>query len=142
MPIQVLSKVAWIEDQLRALYLPHIKYTSNRAQSSNAQVVVEYASDMSHINASVVTPVNGYEYVRIPLHDQVLEGMVMGEPVSHPQWHFVMDNTHFSIGMMNKVIQGQYSKFYLSKPFLLRVCDYLLMQYTITDLSTCIYTSF
>ncbi|XP_072766849.1 larval-specific very high density lipoprotein [Anoplolepis gracilipes] len=107
-PVSVLSHFAQIEDFIRASLWPHVKYITDRTESGNAKVVIEFLSDVNHINATVVTPVSGYEYVQVPLHQQMplFEGMTMGEPMSQP-WHFVMDNTRFSIAALHKMTQGQ-----------------------------------
>lgn len=110
-----------IEDHIRASYLPHVRYIVDRVESGNAKVVIEYSSDLSHVNATVVTPVSGYEYVQVPLHQHLFEGMVTDRSVpqwhlqSHPQWHSVMDNTRFSVPTLHKLTQGQASKSLLSE---------------------------
>lgn len=100
-----------VEDHIRASYLPHVKYIMDRVESGNAKVVVEYSSDLSHVNATVVTPVSGYEYVQVPLQQHVFEGIVVDKPIPHPpQWNLVMDNTRFSVVAMHKMTQNQASK--------------------------------
>jgi len=116
-PVQVSSIFARIEDHIRALYLPHMKYIMDRAENGNAKVVIEYSLDVTHVNATVITPVNGYEYVQVPLQQQgpLFEGMIVDKPVPQPQWHFLMDNTHFPISAVYKMTQGQASKSSVSK---------------------------
>lgn len=104
----MLSQLALIEDSIRASHLSHVKYIMDRAESGNVKVVVEFSSDLNHVNATVVTPVNGYEYVQVPLRQQLFEGMTEGEPPVG--WHFVMDNTRFSVASLYKMMQGQSSK--------------------------------
>lgn len=114
MPVQVFSQVAMIEDHIRASYLPHVRYIVDRVESGNAKVVIEYSSDLSHVNATVVTPVSGYEYVQVPLQQHLFEGMVTDRSMPYPQWHPVMDNTRFSVAALHKVTHGQASKSLLS----------------------------
>lgn len=111
MPIQVFSQLNQIDDHFRAWYLPHVSYIVDRTPSGNAQMVVEFSSDLSHVNATVVTPVSGYKYVQVPLHEQsVFEGMSVNKAMSHPMWHAAMDNTRFSVTNLYKVLQGHSSK--------------------------------
>lgn len=110
MPVQVLSHLAMVEDHVRAMHLPYVKYITDRVESGNARVMVEYSSDLRHVNATVMTPVSGYEYVQVPLHQRLFEGMTMDKPMTYPQWHPVMDNTRFSVASLHKVTQGQASK--------------------------------
>lgn len=69
----MLSHLALIEDSIRASHLPHVKYITDRAESGNVKVVIEFPSDLNHVNATVVTPVSGYEYVEVPLRQQLFE---------------------------------------------------------------------
>jgi len=112
MPIQILSQFNKFDDYFRALHLPYVRYIVDRTPSGNAQMVIEFSSDLSHVNATVVTPVSGYEYVQVPLHhrDAVIEGILVNKAISHPVWHAVMDNTRFSVTNLYKVMQGQSSK--------------------------------
>lgn len=90
----------------------------DRVESGNARVMVEYSSDMRHVNATVITPVSGYEYVQVPLHQRLFEGMVTDESMMYSQWHPVMDNTRFSVASLHKMTQGQTSKsFFPDKSF-------------------------
>ncbi|XP_011644827.2 uncharacterized protein LOC105431979 [Pogonomyrmex barbatus] len=108
MPVQVLSHLARIEDHIRASQLPHVKYITDRTENGNVKIMIEFSSNLSHVNATVVTPVSGYEYVQVPLKQQhLLKGMAMSEPVSQPEWHFGMDNTRFSLASLHKITQGQ-----------------------------------
>lgn len=107
-PVQMLSHLAMVEDHVRAMYLPHVRYITDRVESGNARVMVEYSTDLSHVNATVVTPVSGYEYVRVPLHRRLFEGM--DKPMSYPHWHFMMDNTRFPVTHLHKMMQGQISE--------------------------------
>ena len=122
MPVQILSYLAMIEDHIRASYLSYIRYFVERVESGNAKIMIEYSSDLSHVNTTIITPVNGYEYVQVPLQQHFFEGIVVDRPVSHPQWHSLMDNTRFSIDTVYKLMQGQTSKSFFSKFFFL--CEY------------------
>ncbi|XP_018358999.1 PREDICTED: uncharacterized protein LOC108758502 [Trachymyrmex cornetzi] len=106
-PVQILSYLAMIEDYIRASHLSYVRYLVDRVESGNAKIMIEYSSDLSHVNTTIVTPVNGYEYVQVPLQQHLFEGMVVDRPVSHPQWHSLMDNTRFSVGVVHKLMQGQ-----------------------------------
>lgn len=106
------SQLAMIDDYIRATHLPYVKYLTERAESGNAKVVIELPIDLTYINATVVTPVHGYKYIEIPTHHHHhhFEGMTMGKTVPHPGWHSVMDNTHFSVSVLNKFTQELSSK--------------------------------
>ncbi|EFN69845.1 Vitellogenin [Camponotus floridanus] len=107
-PVSVLSQLALIEDSIRVLYWPYVKYITNRTESGNAKVVIEFSSDHNDINATIVTPVSGYEYVQVPLHQQLFEGMTVNKPVSQPGWlDVIMDNTRFSTASLYKMMKGQ-----------------------------------
>lgn len=107
----MLSQLALIDDSIRALYLPHVKYITDRTESGNAKVVIEFSSDHNYVNATVITPVNGYEYIQLPLHQQLFEGMTTNEIVPKPRWlDVVMDNTRFSTALLYKMMKGQSGK--------------------------------
>ncbi|XP_011873296.1 PREDICTED: uncharacterized protein LOC105565058 isoform X2 [Vollenhovia emeryi] len=106
-PVQVSSYFAMIEDRIRASHLPHVRYIMDRVESGNAKIIVEYSSDLSHVNATVITPVNGYEYIQIPLRQHLFEGMIVHRPTPSPQWHPTMDSTRFSVGALYKMTQDQ-----------------------------------
>lgn len=110
LPVFVHSQLSMIEDHIRAMHLPHVKYLTERVEGGNAKIVIELPSDVSYVNATVISPVNGYEYVEVPLHQHLFEGVNMGTPMPHSGWHSVMDNTHFSISALSKVTQGLTSK--------------------------------
>lgn len=99
-----------VDDYVRAMHLPHMKYITDRTESGNVKVVIELPSDLTHLNATVVTPVNGYQYVEIPMHQRLFEGMMMEKQMPHSGWHTVMDNTHFTVGTLRKMTQGLSSK--------------------------------
>uniref|UniRef100_A0A348G627 Very high density protein 1 n=1 Tax=Odontomachus monticola TaxID=613454 RepID=A0A348G627_ODOMO len=105
-PVSVYSQLSMFDDHFRATHLPHVRYLSERAEGGNAKIVIEFPSDLKYINATVITPVNGYEYIEIPVHQHLFEGMIMGKPTPHWGWHATMDNTHFPISALSKVTQG------------------------------------
>lgn len=110
-PVSVLSQLALIEDSIRVLYWPHVKYITDRTESGNAKIVIEFSSDHNDVNATIVTPVSGYEYVQVPLHQQLFEGMTVNKPVPQPGWlDVVMDNTRFSTASLYKMMKGQSGK--------------------------------
>jgi len=92
------------------MYLPHVKYILDRVENGNIKLAVELSTDLSDLNATVITPVSGYEYVQVPLQEQLFEGMVVDEPVPHPGWHAVLDNTHFTVNSLRKMVEGSFSK--------------------------------
>lgn len=102
-----------VEDHIRASHMPHMSYIMDRVESGNIKVVIEYSSDMSHINATIVTPDSGYGYVQVPLHQHLFEGLDMFRS-SHQQWHPLMGSTRFSLGAMYRLTQEQTSKSLLS----------------------------
>lgn len=112
MPIQIFSQLNKFDDHFRAMHLPFVRYIVDRTLSGTAQMVIEFSSDLNHVNATVVTPVSGYEYVQLPLHQPTnFEGISVNETVmSHPVWQSMMDNTRFSMISLYKAMQGQSSK--------------------------------
>ncbi|XP_070169151.1 larval-specific very high density lipoprotein [Polyergus mexicanus] len=104
-PVSILSHLALIEDSIRASHLSHVKYITDRAENGNAKIVIEFPSDLNHVDATIVTPISGYEYVQVPLRQQLFEGMTANKP--EVGWHFVMDNTRFSVASLYKMMQGQ-----------------------------------
>ncbi|XP_012220182.1 vitellogenin-5 [Linepithema humile] len=132
-PIQVFSQFNKFDDHVRALHLPYVRYIVDRTPSGNAQVVIEFSSDLSHVNATVVTPVSGYEYVQVPLHQSTnFEGIVVNKAVSHPVWHTIMDSTRFSVTNLYKVMQDQ-SKICTIYPQSLITLENGMLPFVVTD---------
>jgi len=109
-PIQIASWLQSIDDSIRAMHLPHVKYILDRVENGNMKLVVEISTDLNKLNASVITPVSGYKYVQVPLQGQLFEGMIMDKPVPQPGWHAILDNTHFTVNSLRKMMEGSFSK--------------------------------
>jgi len=92
------------------MHLTYVKYILDRVENGNIKLAVEVSTDLNDLNATVITPVSGYEYVQVPLQAQLFEGMVMDEPVPRPEWHAVLDNTHFTVNALRKMMEGSFSK--------------------------------
>lgn len=107
----VSAQLATIDDRVRATYLPYMRYIANRTENGNAKTVIEFPADLSYINATVVTPNNGYEYVEVSLRQRLFEGMIMGNPAPHWGWHVGMANTYFTIDALRKVKEGLSSEY-------------------------------
>ncbi|RLU17871.1 hypothetical protein DMN91_010110 [Ooceraea biroi] len=109
-PVPVVSLLQSIDDSIRATYLPHVKYIWDRAENGNMKIMLEVSTDLNHLNATVVTPVSGYEYVQVPLHQgKVFRGIIMDQTISHPwmaEWHTALVNTHFTMNALRKMTQG------------------------------------
>ncbi|XP_025152987.1 uncharacterized protein LOC105191299 isoform X2 [Harpegnathos saltator] len=134
LPVGIYSYLAMIDDHFRATHLSHVQYLTERVESGNAKIVIEFPSDMNYINATVITPVNGYEYIQIPLHPQheaLFEGVLMEKP-AHSGWHYVTDNTHFSAPVLNKVTQ-ELIKICTVYPQVLITLDNGLIPFTVPD---------
>lgn len=86
-PAQVFSYINVVEDIIRASYFPHLKYITDRVESGSATLTVEFPFDMTNVNISVVTPISGYKYLQIPLHDTLFEGMIMNNQSWYPTWY-------------------------------------------------------
>ncbi|XP_014484680.1 PREDICTED: uncharacterized protein LOC106749573 [Dinoponera quadriceps] len=132
LPVYLYTHLARIDDYIRAMYLSHVKYLTERVESGNAKFMIELPSDLKHINVTVITPVKGYEYLEIPTHQRLFEGMVMGKTTPHSGWHTVMDNTHFSTGVLDKITQGN-SKICTVYPQVLITLDSGVIPFTVPE---------
>lgn len=85
-----------VEDYIRAMYMPHVKYILDRTDTGTVKAVIKLPSDLKYLNATIMTPISGYEYLEIPLHERFFKGLMMEKQVSHSGWHILMDNTRFT----------------------------------------------
>lgn len=106
----VLSHFAMIDDHIRATYLPHVKYITDRTDSGIANGVIELSPDLSYINATIVTPISGYKYIEVPLYQRLFEGMIMGEFTPQSGWHSLLDNGQFDADTLREITSGTSSK--------------------------------
>ncbi|XP_015109755.1 uncharacterized protein LOC107036344 isoform X1 [Diachasma alloeum] len=114
-PQSISSALHAYEDKIKALFYPHLVYTSEHTDEGTMKVIVKFPMTLDNVNVSVATPHQGWDVVGAEVSEDSRIGVERNPPrlegfgpsPDKHLWMSPLDNTRFPLTFLQKYRDNQ-----------------------------------